>query len=157
MKINYCPPPFEEVQHDICVTRKDSDGKVFNVEVSLHSDVSLLQRIDKMKFSAQTLKSIKDSLQPVLDSSSVSSSLRSQFKDLYGSLTDDELIDSCPSRYVQTASEKRSILEHLSASHKEQIKKAKEKAQSDSEAKRLQQENDEFEAKMRDFMRNIYS
>lgn len=156
MKINYCPPPFEEVQHEICKTAKDSDGKVFPLEVSLHTDVSLLQRIDKMKLSAQTLKSLKESLQPMLDSSALSS-LRSQFEDAFGSLTDDELINSCPSRYVQTASEKRSILEQLAAQHKEAIEKAKQHAKDVEESKRLEQENAEFESKMQDFLRNIYS
>lgn len=157
MKINYCPPPFEEVQHEICITAKDKDGKEYPLEVSLHTDVSLLQRIDKMKLSAQTLKSLKESFQPMLDSSSALSSLRSQFEETFGSLTDDELINSCPSRYVQTASEKRSVLEQLTAQHKEAIEKAKQKAKDYEESKRLERENSEFESKMQDFLRNIYS
>lgn len=157
MKINYCPPPFEEVQHEICKTAKDKDGKEFALEVSLHTDVSLLQRIDKMKLSAQTLKTLKESFQPMLDSSSAASSLRSQFEDMFGALSDDELINSCPSRYVQTASEKRHVLEQLSAQHKEAIEKAKQKAKDEEESKRLEQEDSEFQTKMRDFLRNIYA
>ena len=157
MKISYCPPPFEEVQHDVCKTRENSDGKIVNVEVSLHTDVSLLQRIDKMKLSAQTLKSLKESFQPVLDSSSVSAQLRSQLEDAFGSLTDDDLINSCPSRYVQTSSEKRNVLEQLSSMHKDAIAKAKQKAKDAAESERLEKENAEFESKMQDFLRNIYS
>lgn len=141
----------------MCKTKKLSDGKIVNLEVSLHTDVSLLQRIDKMKLSAQTLKSLKESFQPVLDSSSVSSALRSQFEDAFGSLTDDDLINSCPSRYVQSSSEKRSVLEQLSAQHKDAIAKAKQKAKDAAESARLEKENAEFESKMQDFLRNIYS
>lgn len=155
MKINYCPPPFEEVQHDICKTRQNADGQPVNIEVSLHTDVSLLQRIDKMKLSAQTLKSLKESFQPMLDSSLVSSSLRSEFEDAFGSLTDDDLIDSCPSRYVQSSSEKRRVLEELSTQHKGAIEKAKQKAKDAEESKRLEKENAEFESKIQDFLRNI--
>lgn len=157
MKINYCPPPFEEVQHEVCKTAKDSDGHEYPLEVSLHTDVSLLQRIDKMKLSAQTLKSLKESFQPMMDSSSALTSLRSQLEDTFGALTDDELINSCPSRYIQTASEKRSVLEQLTADHKEAIEKAKQKAKDEQESKRLEQESAEFESKMQDFLRNIYS
>lgn len=157
MRINYCPPPFEEVQHDICKTKELSDGKIVNLEVSLHTDVSLLQRIDKMKLSSQTLKSLKESFQPMLDSSSVSSELRTQFEDAFGTLTDDDLINSCPSRYVQSASEKRSVLEQLTAQHKDAIDKAKLKAKDAAETERLEKENAEFELKMQDFLRNIYS
>ena len=38
------------------------------------------------------------------------SNFRAQFEETFGSLTDDELINSCPSRYTQTASEKISYL-----------------------------------------------
>lgn len=141
----------------MCKTKEISDGKIVNVEVSLHTDVSLLQRIDKMKLSAQTLKSLKESFQPVLDSSSVSAQLRSQFEDAFGSLTDDDLINSCPSRYVQSSSEKRSVLEQLTAQHKDAIVKAKQKAKDAAESARLEKENAEFESKMQDFLRNIYS
>lgn len=157
MRINYCPPPFEEVQHEVCKTFKNIDGQVINLEVSLHTDVSLLQRIERMKLSAQTLKSLKESFQPMLDSSSVLESLRSQFEDAFGALTDDDLIKSCPSRYIQTASEKRSALEQLTSQHKDAIEKAKQKAKDAEESQRLEKENAEFESKMQDFLRNIYS
>jgi hypothetical protein len=53
-----------------------------------------------------------------------SSNFRSQFEDAFGSLTDDELINSCPSRYVQTASEKLSYLKELAVKDKEVRDKA---------------------------------
>ena len=104
-KVVYVPPVYEEVQHEVTSV----DDKNNPLRTSFHTDVSLLQRIDNMRADAQTLREIKESLQPMIDSSN----FRSQFEETFGSLTDDELINSCPSRYVQTASEKMSFLKNL--------------------------------------------
>ena len=104
-KVVYVPPVYEEVQHE--VTSVDDNN--VPLRTSFHTDVSLLQRIDNMRVDAQTLREIKESLQPMIDSSN----FRSQFEETFGSLTDDELINSCPSRYTQTASEKMSYLKDL--------------------------------------------
>lgn len=156
MRIKYCPPPFEEVQHEVCKTRKLEDGTVVPAETSLHTDVSLLQRIDKMSLSAQTLKSLKESMQPMIDSSNMSAKLRSEFEDAFGALTDDDLINSCPSRYIQTSSEKRAALEQLTAQHKADLEKAQKAAKEKSESDKLAKEQEEFESQMKDFLRNIY-
>ena len=110
-KVVYVPPVYEEVQHEVTSV----DDKNNPLRTSFHTDVSLLQRIDNMRADAQTLREIKGSLQPMIDSSN----FRSQFEETFGSLTDDELINSCPSRYVQTASEKMSYLKDLAAKDKE--------------------------------------
>ena len=104
-KVVYVPPVYEEVQHE--VTSVDDNN--VPLRTSFHTDVSLLQRIDNMRVDAQTLREIKESLQPMIDNSN----FRSQFEETFGSLTDDELINSCPSRYTQTASEKMSYLKEL--------------------------------------------
>ena len=109
-KVVYVPPIYEEVQHE--VTSVDDENNP--LRASFHTDVSLLQRIDNMRADAQTLREIKESLQPMIDNSN----FRSQFEQTFGSLTDDELINSCPSRYVQTASEKMSYLKELAAKDK---------------------------------------
>ena len=101
-KVVYVPPVYEEVQHEVTSV----DDKNTPLRTSFHTDISLLQRIDTMRADAQTLREIKESLQPMIDTSN----FRSQFEETFGSLTDDELINSCPSRYVQTASEKMSYL-----------------------------------------------
>ena len=101
-KVVYVPPVFEELQHEVTSV----DDKNNPLRTSFHTDVSLLQRIDNLRADAQTLREIKESLQPMIDNSN----FRSQFEETFGSLTDDELINSCPSRYVQTASEKMSYL-----------------------------------------------
>ena len=109
-KVVYVPPVYEEVQHE--VTSVDDNN--VPLRTSFHTDVSLLQRIDNMRVDAQTLREIKESLQPMIDNSN----FRSQFEETFGSLTDDELINSCPSRYTQTASEKMSYLKELAAKDK---------------------------------------
>ena len=101
----YVPPVYEEVQHEVTSV----DDKNNPLRTSFHTDISLLQRIDNMRADAQTLREIKESLHPMIDSSN----FRSQFEETFGSLTDDELINSCPSRYVETASEKCLILKNL--------------------------------------------
>ena len=106
-KVVYVPPVYEEVQHEVTSV----DDKNNPLRTSFHTDVSLLQRIDNMRADAQTLREIKESLQPMIDTSN----FRAQFEETFGSLTDDELINSCPSRYTQTASEKMSYLKELAA------------------------------------------
>ena len=72
-----------------------------------------------MRADAQTLREIKESLQPMIDTSN----FRAQFEETFGSLTDDELINSCPSRYTQTASEKMSYLKELAAKDKKPVQR----------------------------------
>ena len=64
-KVVYVPPVYEEVQHE--VTSVDDNNNP--LRTSFHTDVSLLQRIDNMRVYAQTLREIKESLQPMIDSS----------------------------------------------------------------------------------------
>ena len=106
-KVVYVPPVYEEIQHEVT----SADENNVPLRASFHTDVSLLQRIDSLRADAQTLREIKESLQPMIDTSN----FRAQFEDTFGSLTDDELINSCPSRYTQTASEKMSYRCELSA------------------------------------------
>lgn len=152
IQIVYMPPAFESVQHEVLVT--SGDGKR-PVQTSLHTDLSLLGRIDKMRFSAQTLSTLKEQMQPML--SRADASFRSQIEDAMGALSDDDLISSCPSRYVQTSSEKRCVLEQLAKSHKDALAKAKQAAKDKAESDRLSKEQSEFDERIKDFMRNIYS
>ena len=139
-KVVYVPPVYEEIQHD----ETSVDENNIPLRTSFHTDVSLLQRIDNLRVDAQTLREIKESLQPMIDNSN----FRSQFEETFGSLTDDEMINSCPSRYTQTASEKMNYLRELAAKDKE----AREKfaaAQKDKEEKdRLEKENKEFQSRL---------
>lgn len=139
-KVVYVPPVYEEVQHE--VTSVDDNN--VPLRTSFHTDVSLLQRIDNMRVDAQTLRDIKESLQPMIDNSN----FRSQFEEAFGTLTDDELINSCPSRYTQTASEKMSYLKELAAKDKEAREKAAASAKEREEKDRIENENKEFQSRL---------
>lgn len=139
-KVVYVPPVYEEVQHEVTSV----DGNNNPLRTSFHTDVSLLQRVDNMRADAQTLREIKESLQPMIDNSN----FRDQFEETFGSLTDDELINSCPSRYTQTASEKMSYLKELAAKDKEAREKAAAAAKEKEEKDRLENENKEFQSRL---------
>ena len=139
-KVVYVPPVYEEIQHEVTSV----DDKNVPLRTSFHTDVSLLQRIDNMRVDAQTLREIKESLQPMIDSSN----FRSQFEETFGSLTDDELINSCPSRYTQTASEKMNYLKELAVKDKEARDKAASAAKEQEEKDKLEKENQEFQSRL---------
>lgn len=139
-RIVYVPPVYEEVQHE--VTSVDEND--VPLRTSFHTDISLLQRINQMRIDAQTLQEVKESLQPMIDSSN----FRAQFEETFGSLTDDELISSCPSRYTQTASEKMNYLKELAAKDKEFRDKAAVAAKEQEEKDKIENENKEFQARL---------
>ena len=139
-KVVYVPPVYEEVQHE--VTSVDDNN--IPLRTSFHSDVSLLQRIDSLRADAQTLREIKESLQPLIDTSN----FRAQFEDTFGSLTDDELINSCPSRYVQTASEKMSYLRELAIKDKDVRDKAAAALKDKEEKEKAEKENADFQSRL---------
>ena len=144
-KVVYVPPVYEEVQHE--VTSVDDQNRP--LRTSFHTDVSLLMRIDNLRADAQTLREIKESLQPMIDTSN----FRSQFEETFGSLTDDELINSCPSRYVQTASEKMSYLKELAIKDKE-VRDKVAAALKDKEAKeKAEKDNAEFQSRLLDIFK----
>jgi hypothetical protein len=144
-KVVYVPPVYEEVQHEVTSV----DDKNNPLCTSFHTDVSLLQRIDNMRADAQTLREIKESLQPMIDSSN----FRSQFEEAFGSLTDDELINACPSRYVQTASEKMSYLKELAIKDKEVRDKAAAAIKEKEEKAKAEKENAEFQSRLMDIFK----
>lgn len=139
-KVVYVPPVYEEVQHEVTSV---SDNNI-PLRTSFHTDISLLQRIDNMRFDAQTLREIKESLQPMIDTSN----FREEFEQTFGSLTDDDLINSCPSRYTQTASEKMNYLKELSVRDKEARDKAAAVAKEQEEKDKIENENKEFQARL---------
>lgn len=144
-KVVFVPPVYEEVQHEVTSV----DDKNVPLRTSFHTDISLLQRIDNMRVDAQTLREIKESLQPMIDNSN----FRSQFEETFGSLTDDELINSCPSRYTQTSSEKMNYLKDLAAKDKDAREKAAAAAKEKEEKDRLEKENQEFQSRLMDIFK----
>lgn len=139
-KVVYVPPVYEEVQHEVTSV---GDNNV-PLRTSFHTDVSLLQRIDNMRVDAQTLREIKESMQPMIDNSN----FRNEFEETFGSLTDDELINSCPSRYTQTASEKMNYLKELAIKDREARDKAAATAKEQEEKDKIENENKEFQARL---------
>lgn len=139
-KVVFVPPVYEEVQHEVTLVDDNNNPLC----TSFHTDVSLLQRIDKMRVDALTLSEIKESLQPMIDTSN----FRAQFEDTFGSLTDDELINSCPSRYTQTASEKMSYLKELAAKDKEVREKAAAALKDKEEKEKAEKENADFQSRL---------
>lgn len=139
-KVVYVPPVYEEVQHE--VTSVDDNN--VPLRTSFHTDVSLLQRIDNMRVDAQTLREIKEAMQPMIDNSN----FRNEFEETFGSLTDDELINSCPSRYTQTASEKMNYLKELAVKDKEVRDKAAAAAKEQEEKDKIENENKEFQSRL---------
>ena len=76
------------------------------------------------------------------------SNFRSQFEETFGSLTDDELINSCPSRYVQTASEKMSYLKELAIKDKDARDKAAAALKDTEERVKAEKENADFQKRL---------
>lgn len=145
MKIVYIPPVYEQVQHE--PTLLGDDGVV--KRSSLHSDVSLLMRIDSLKCDATTLSLLKDSLQPAIDSSN----FRAQFEDSFGKLTDTELINSCPSRYVQTRTEQMEYLKTLAQKDKEEREKYAKSVKDKQEQEKLSKENEDFQNRFKELFK----
>ena len=139
-KVVYVPPVYEEVQHEVTSVDKSN----VPLRTSFHTDISLLQRIDDMRIDAQTLREVKESLQPMIDNSN----FRSEFEQTFGSLTDDELINSCPSRYTQTASEKMNYLKDLAAKDKDARDKAAAAAKEREEKEKIENDNKEFQTRL---------
>lgn len=145
MKIVYVPPVYEQVQHESTLLGDNGEVKC----ASLHSDVSLLMRIDSLKCDATTLRILKESLQPMIDSSN----FKQQFEDSFGKLTDTELIDSCPSRYVQTRTEQMEYLKTLAQKDKEEREKYAKSVKDKQEKERLAKENDDFQNRFKELFK----
>lgn len=145
MKIVYVPPVYEQVQHE--PTLLGDNGEVLCA--SLHSDVSLLMRIDSLKCDATTLSLLKENLQPMIDSSN----FKQQFEESFGKLTDTDLIASCPSRYLQTRSEQMAFLKTLAQKDKEEREKFAQSVKDKQEKERLAQENEDFQNKFKELFK----
>ena len=76
------------------------------------------------------------------------SNFRAQFEETFGTLTDDELINSCTSRYTQTASEKMNYLKEIAAKDKEAREKAAAAAKEKEEKDKIEKENNEFQSRL---------
>lgn len=144
-EIVFVPPVYEQVQHEATLLGDNGEVK----RSSLHSDVSLLMRIDSLKCDATTLNLLKENMQPMIDSSN----FKQQFEESFGKLTDTELIDSCPSRYVQTRTEQMEFLKALAQKDKEVREKYAKSVKDKEEKERLDKENEDFQNKFKELFK----
>lgn len=148
-EVVYCPPPFEEIQNEVTQfsDEVDENGNKIPLCVSYHSDLSLLMNIEKAHVTKRQLEVIEDALKPCLSPDALS-----QFEEKFGSVSDDDLLSSCPSRYISTQSEKMRYLKDLAEKDiqvkKEFAQKAKEKAE--------QEEYQRQETELRDKFRKLF-
>ena len=145
-QVVYCPPPFESVQNEPTSFSDslDENGNQVPLTVSYHSDLSLLMNIEKAHLTKRQLEVIEDALRP-----SLSPDLISDFEDKYGSVSDDELLDSCPSRYISTQSEKMEYLKDLAAKDIQVKKDAAQAAQQREEKEEYERQEKELRDKFR--------
>ncbi len=144
-EVVYCPPPFEDIQNEVTRFSDDVDefGNKIPLCVSYHSDLSLLMNLEKAHVTKHQLEVIEDALKPCLSQDAIS-----QFEQNYGSVSDDELLASCPSRYISTQSEKMRYLKDLAEkdiqARKEFAAKAKEQAEKDEYQRQESELRDKF-------------
>lgn len=115
----YVPPIGEDLQHDIC----DSG-------ISIHSDVTLLNRLSDMRLSQSLMDGILSRFSQVKDD------MPKEISDKFASLDDFQKMDFTDSRYLQSLSDKKSALssfiedfdKKLSEIEDEQVKQKLSKA-----------------------------
>lgn len=89
----YVPPIGEDLQHDFC-----------DVAVSIHSDVTLLNRISDMRLSQSLMDGIMSRFTQIKDD------LPQEIKDKFSALDDFKKMEFTDSRYLQSLSDKKSAL-----------------------------------------------
>lgn len=89
----YVPPIAEDLQHDICESG-----------ISIHSDVTLLNRLSDMRLSQSLMDGILSRFSLVKDD------MPSEISEKFASLDDFKKMDFADSRYLQSLSDKKSAL-----------------------------------------------
>ena len=89
----YIPPIGEDLQHDFC-----DDG------VSIHSDVTLLNRLSDMRLSQSMMDGILSRFTQIQDD------MPKEISDKFAALDDFKKMDFTDSRYLQSLSDKKSAL-----------------------------------------------
>ena len=111
----YIPPVGEDLQHDFC-----DDG------VSIHSDITLLNRMSDMRLSQSLMDGILSRFTEIKDD------MPSEIKDKFSALDDFTKMEFTDSRYLQSLSDKKSA---LSSFIDEFDKKVSEMKDSDEKSK----------------------
>lgn len=89
----FVPPIGEDLQHDFC-----DDG------VSIHSDITLLNRLSDMRLSQSLMDGILSRFNEIQDD------MPNEIKDKFSALDDFQKMEFADSRYLQSLSDKKSAL-----------------------------------------------
>lgn len=139
--ISFVEPSFESVQHS--VYKKAEDGTPLCTE--LHSDVSLLLRINSLSMSSQVEAALLDSLKDVAPPE-----LQEKIDNLQSGLSDFQLLDSDSyERYCQTQSERQEFYRSLAEQDKKAKSDAKQARQKSAEAASRKAQEDEFRNRLK--------
>lgn len=110
----YVPPIGEDLQHDFC-----DNG------VSIHSDVTLLNRLSDMRISQSLMDGILSRFTQVKDD------MPQEIKDKFSALDDFKKMDFTDSRYLQSLSDKKSALSSFIDDFDKQVSDMKDSEQKD--------------------------
>lgn len=132
-KIVYVAPSYEDLQHDHLVFDNDGDC----LEVNLHSNVSLMMRLDSLQITSHELERLRDDLRETAIAAPVDTSDK----------TDSELIASVPSRYISTLSEQEAYLKELAKRHKDTVSKMEEEQKQRESEEKEKNAEEEFSRK----------
>lgn len=135
-KIVYIAPSYETIQNE--GTCFDDNGQA--TAVSYHNKAAFVARLERGDISIDetTANLIAASIPKDLSNCSIDTS----------HLSDDDLLNSAPNRYCQTASEQQAELRERTAKLQEDNIKAEKEAKEKEEQERLDKENKEFQEKL---------
>lgn len=105
----YVPPVGEDLQHDFC-----DDG------VSIHSDVTLLNRLSDMRLSQSLMDGILSRFSEIKDD------MPSDIKEKFSALDDFEKMEFTDSRYLQSLSDKKSALSSFIDAYDKKVSEMKD-------------------------------
>ena len=105
----YIPPVGEDLQHDFC-----DDG------VSIHSDVTLLNRLSDMRLSQSLMDGILSRFTQIKDD------MPQEIKDKFSALDDFKKMEFTDSRYLQSLSDKKSALSSFIDDYDKKISEMKD-------------------------------
>lgn len=108
----YVPPIGEDLQHDFC-----DDG------VSIHSDVTLLNRLSDLRLSQSLMDGILSRFTQIKDD------MPQEIKDKFSALDDFKKMEFTDSRYLQSLSDKKSALSSFIDDFDKQVSEMKDSEQ----------------------------
>lgn len=137
-KIVYLPPTYEAIQNE--GTCFDEDGQA--IAVSYHNKAAFVARLERGDVS------IDETTANLIASSMPKSAIDGGIDTSH--MSDDDLLESAPNRYCQTASEQQLELRERTSKLQEEKANAEKAAKEKEEQERLDNEGKEFTKKLQD-------